>query len=115
MDIYDEAVAYLTEHPSEITTCWFRPSSMWQGCLFGFVAQDRRAEGFDVGCLCMVAHGSWDAETKELTRAIKADKTIPESGDIKPGDLHVFAAWQRKIDTDLSRPTPSKEQYHESL
>lgn len=51
MDIYDEAIAYLTEH---ISHCWSYPNRYWPGCLFGFATSDRKNNlSADHGCLTM--------------------------------------------------------------
>ena len=40
-DKYDDAVAYLTAHPDEISWAWGRPAVHEAGCLFVFAARKR--------------------------------------------------------------------------
>ena len=61
------------------------------------------ATGPDCGCLTQVRNWSANfAPSCEITQAIRADERIPKNpSDITVDDLHVFAAWQRKLDREL--------------
>lgn len=102
-DKYDEAIAYLTEHPDEIHAAWA------DGWVKGEVDEDepRRKDSclFDLagpkgcGCLTQVKLGKYEAMTTGLTTAIRADHRIPlRPQDITVDHLEHFADWQRKID-----------------
>lgn len=110
-DKYSEAVAYLTEHPEEISDTWFHASTHRHGCLFAFCTPSgervARQDGKHCGCLTMI-RGKWwgdgNAWTDDLTAAILADERIPAADDdIGVDDLEVFAEWQRKLDVILNR------------
>lgn len=109
-DKYDEAVEYLTEHPEEILQAWYLPSGAPEPdhighCLFGIVAT-HESIGSHCGCLTQIAAcGHYpEAETPELTKAIRADMRIPKKGSlVTVEDLPVFAEWQRRIDKELGR------------
>jgi len=99
-DKYDEAVEYLTKYPDSISHAWKSPTGCDAGCLFQFVES---RPGL-CGCLSQIRAGRWDAETPQLTAAIRADGRIPvEPEDITVNHLPVFAEWQRKIDRILKR------------
>ncbi len=113
-DKYDKAVAWLTKNPNYIYSAWDRAfccpiadSNYWSkeqieahekaACLF---------ENCGSGCLTQVAHGDGIiAGTRELTRAIRADKdNIPRGGSaITAEDLPLFANWRRRIDKELAK------------
>lgn len=113
MDKYDEAVAYLTEHPGEIEAAW-REDNCGDGpqhpahCLFTRVTPTGRQEQSPeslclVGCLTQIrnTHVAW---TAELTKAIRADNRIPRDPEgITPKTLPIFRDWQRRIDKELGR------------
>ena len=116
-DIYDEAVAFLTENPDRIYDAWNDPCISEGGILFSHVRKPGEStEGVGVcGCLTQIARGVSDdrwsityvAQTKELTDAIRADIRIPVSPSyIMVDNLQVFAEWQRRIDKELGRETP---------
>ncbi len=102
-DKYDEAIAYLTEHPDEIVNEWWNGSATGSnegqaGCLFNR-AGDELADGRWCGCLTQVRGENLPAATPELTAAIRADHRIPaDENHITVDHLEVFAEWQRKID-----------------
>lgn len=109
MDIYDEAVAYLTEFPERILAAWERPEVEDGGALFLYcspsgtgrdhsVQQGRAKKGWIYGCLTQVRTGDYEAWTPELTAAIRADARIPLSPhDITVDSLPAFAEWQRAM------------------
>lgn len=106
-DKYDLAVEYLTEHPEEIYDVWVNPWKHPYGCLFLGVTPsghlDVNPEGDFCGCLLMVKSGD-PAWTRELTEAIRADESIPKTGNnITVSHLPIFAQWQRRIDKELGR------------
>ena len=56
------------------------------------------------GCLTQVRAGLNEAQTKELTKAIRNSRSLPNNGhDIKVKHLPLFAKWQRRIDKELKR------------
>jgi hypothetical protein len=116
MDKYDEAIAYLTEHPEEIHDVWNNanfPCGRPGECLF--VPVTNTDDGlFTCGCLTQVKQGIKEAETPALTAAIRVDKRIPTvivddvkqtitRFDITVESLPIFAEWQRRIDKELGR------------
>lgn len=111
-DYYDDAVAYLTEHPECIGKAWMlhRHVSEIGGLLFGFVTPSREMSRVECGCLTTIRCDDDDvAWTKSLTQAIRADERIPSKDkDITPETLPVFAEWQRKIDRELNRTPPPR-------
>lgn len=107
MDKYDEAIAYLTEHPSKIQTAWNWPDDdlygdgeINGGCLFQIVGDYE-----ECGCLTQIRLNPYRiAPTAALTDAIRADERIPKSPEqITIADLPVFAEWQRRLDKELNR------------
>jgi hypothetical protein len=108
-DVYDEAVAYLTEHPDEILKAWSYPDPEWHTghSLFMCCGGEDSIRG--AGCLTQIRQtdGRVPAATVDLTEAIAADERIPLDGwDIKVQHLPVFAEWQRRIDKELNRTPP---------
>lgn len=105
-DAYDEAVDWLTQRPATIYGVWSMPFISRAGALFGLCAKARTCKAF-TGCLTMVRIGGFDAQTPELTQAIKADERLPKSGGaIRPYHLPAFAEWQRHLDSVLGREPP---------
>ena len=108
-DVYDEAVAHLTEHPDEIYESWGDYSG-----LGGLLFMDAARDDYDrndmlCGCLTQIRCGIFRAQTNELTEAIRADERIPSNGgDITVEHLPLFAEWQRRIDAELGRTPPEK-------
>jgi hypothetical protein len=94
MDKYDEAIAYLTQHPEEIYDAWN------ERYLHLF---DRCGLRSTCGCLTQVKYEHKQAQTPALTAAIRADDRIPEAEKITVDDLPVFAEWQRRLDKELGR------------
>ena len=112
MDKYDEAVAYLTEHPDEISAAWCVPEDGDESgcakahCLFQYVTPTGEAccGGRYCGCPTLIVGRSFRAWTDELTVAIRADQRIPKNPDnITIDHLSIFAEWQRRIDKELNR------------
>lgn len=110
-DKYDEAIAYLTEHPEEISKAWNQPGAAKGGCLFRMATNaitredTRRDVSLGFGCLTMVRGNGCNAATPELTIAIRSDGRIPSSRHtVTPSHLPVFAEWQRRLDVELGRP-----------
>jgi len=112
MDKYDKAIELLTraDNPRvEIYDAWAQCSTHPAGCLFGYVSKNRQQYIDKVGpyqvcgCLTQIRREA-EAETPELTLAIRADKRIPKiPNSITLKDLPVFAEWQRRIDKELGR------------
>ena len=122
-DKYDDAIAYLTEHPDHIRDAGGSPGG-WEGRggeLFGFVGPNwqsnenavyntRGVEAGTCGWLqqireCKVEGGNGrSGEMKmshwpRLWENIARDERIPsDADDITVRDLPVFAEWQRQID-----------------
>jgi hypothetical protein len=106
-DLYDDAIAYLTENPELIYHTWSNPSSATGGCLFGFVKPQGtrgwyRPDGRHCGCLTQIRDPDmtrvswWPA----LTNSIRFDKRLPMNPNhITIEHLPAFADWQRIIDT----------------
>jgi hypothetical protein len=100
-DAYDDAIAYLTEHPEKIYSEW-----EWGKTLFEFCGHYGRRF---CGCLTMIRNGREIAETPELTAAIRADARIPtHPRAITVESLPAFAEWQRRIDRELGRTPPDR-------
>lgn len=98
-DEYDKAVRHLTEHPNEIFRSWCHPRDRKGGKLFLFCSEDREYGTSGCGCLTQVKSRVFEAETRELTEAIRNDDTLPSCiGDVKVEHLGRFAAWQRAMD-----------------
>lgn len=106
-DAYDEAISYLRSNPDKIYKVWASPYRS-AGILFQFATRDDSTVGRS-GCLTMIVNPSikCNAETPELTEAIRKDSRIPHRpSDITIESLEVFAEWQRKLDSTLQRPEP---------
>lgn len=102
MDKYDQAIAYLHEHPEEIEDAWHLGSHPAE-CLF--VPTDGKLfADSQCGCLTQIAGDAYDyfsAPTLELTAEIRADHRIPHDvKDIRLEDLPVFAEWQRRLERE---------------
>jgi hypothetical protein len=111
-DKYDQYVERLRSIPDEVfsrrieNNYWNRPYDEEEGTLFLYCNSDGDSGFYDVngvwepcGCLTQVKNGSYEAFTKELTDAIRADERIPsDPKDITKENLSVFAEWRRKID-----------------
>lgn len=112
-DKYDEAIAYLTEHPGEIISAWREPDKVKGGCLFQYADKSGRGEPGACGCLTMIRDkpdiygvtlDDEEAWCEELTCEIANDERIPYGGEhITVADLLVFAEWQRRLDKELGR------------
>lgn len=105
-DKYDKAVAYLTERPNEIVDCWMNVISSPAGCLFQYATPDGGTDGFNLGCLTTIRNKSLNREawTPKLTKAIRADKRIPDDPKkVTVAHLKHFARWQRRLDKELNR------------
>lgn len=108
---YDDAIAYLTNHPAEISWAWMDSKGHPAGRLFAFATKDRSDGSGPRGCLTTIRQSYvlkyWNkktAETEELTKAIVEDIRIPiHSMDIKVSDLPVFKEWQERLDKELER------------
>ena len=106
-DVYDREVERLTKaeerRPGAIMGAWQFGSE--HSPLFDSCATKRKSG--ECGCLTTV-RGLWcPAETRALTKAICADKRIPDDEEkVTPAHLPIFAEWQRKIDKLLGRKPP---------
>lgn len=102
-DKYEDAIAYLTEHPNEIEDAWGNPSWHVAGCLF-VQCGSFSAGGTRCGCLTQVRRGMYPAANTKLTNEIRADERIPLDGhEITVEHLPVFAEWQRRLDREFNR------------
>lgn len=123
MDAYDVAVERMSKEPiDQVRRRWnqalrrdvdrtnrsLEPLGL---LLFGKCAKERGGEPvsfWNIGCLTQVKCHYKDAETKELTTAIRADERLPNDGDdITHEMLPVFAEWQRRMDVMLDREPPA--------
>jgi hypothetical protein len=109
-DKYTSAIEYLKKNPNQIVEAWQNPEAHPAGCLFSSVSPSGRLHAFTFdgdtrcGCLTQVRAGLFPAYTPELTRAIRADDSLPDDEDnITIDHLPLFAEWQRKIDAILER------------
>jgi len=107
LDKYDKAIEYLMgcngNYRREVNSAWNAPWGEPAGCLFKMVRSDDALPG-TYGCLTMIKRGSYEARTKELTNAIRADTRIPSDPTLITKDsLPVLAEWQRRIDKELQR------------
>lgn len=109
-DLYDEGIAYLTQHPDKIrdawgevggTSCGQRGIPLGARALFQFCGSQNR----NSGCLTQVRSGGFSAQDPPgmppefLEDAIVADTSLPmEPEDIEVRHLERFAEWQRYLD-----------------
>jgi len=108
MDKYDVAVEYLMgcngNFEKEAENAWRSPRSHQAGCLFLMVKNYEPKNIGAYGCLTMIKNGMFQAQTQELTDAIRADGRLPENPAFLTRDhLPIFADWQRHIDQVLQR------------
>ena len=110
-DKYDEAIAYLTEHPQEISAA-FNDGYAHRGspgfCLFvaaapkGMLAM--RRDGVTCGCLVAIRSGNYEAWTEDATKRIRGNLSLPDNAEmITPQHLIHFANEQRRLDKELNR------------
>lgn len=99
-DKYDLAIEYFTEHPEEIQHAWNEPFSARHGCLFVFLRDDLH---FNCGCPTQVKSHNREAQTKELTQAVRALDLPSMPLDITVDNLPAFAEAQRLADRMLNR------------
>jgi hypothetical protein len=113
MDAYQQAVEFLTEHPDKIMEAWSFPSASPGGCLFYYVNRFGPwfwCDGKVCGCLTFVKSGRMEAETLQLTEAIRSDERIVgNEKDLTVDHLPIFAGWQRRIDQILGRTPPEMD------
>ncbi len=102
MDKYDEEIEQIRQ---ELETNEYTIKDHWNDAtpLFNFASNlDRQIN--HCGCLTHIACGYMEAQTEELTQAIRNDPRIPgDSEYITLDDLPVFAEWQRRLDKELNR------------
>lgn len=113
MDAYDLEVERLANATIEqMDDAWAHDTcggEKLHSCLFDDCGIYRHSADTDMpcGCLTLVRCGSMDAQTPELTDAIRADERLPlQVDDITREHLPVFAEWQRRIDKELGRTPP---------
>jgi hypothetical protein len=111
MDKYDEAIAYLTEHPDEIEEAWM------DGSIYPPDEDDKKkinpgacllrmlkSTGM---CLTMMKNSknrSGDPYLLALVVEVNADDRIPdEDVKITVESLPAFAEWQRRFDREFNR------------
>ena len=112
-DIYDNAIAYLREHPTYIRNAWTGTEKNRGGALFMYATPDglfvdeqhRAAAGYGVGefcgCLTQIRSGTRSIIPGKalLTAKIRHDASLPCGPDeIRVVDLPRFAHWQRRLD-----------------
>ena len=74
-DKYDDAIAYLTEHPEQIHQVWNNPEKYPAGCLFEY-AGDPHAR--DIGCLTLIrGPNSWIARDTGTHRSYSRRRAYP--------------------------------------
>ena len=108
--VYDDAVAFLTEHPERIPFAYMNPRKKG-GSLFRFVQQKQPPKGSTRHCACLIQirGGLGGAELPELTAAIRADERLPtRREDIRVEHLAVCAEWQKRCDRALERMAPCR-------
>lgn len=94
-----------TDFRHAVRMAWNDPNFDPNGCLFKYVSPTGicYAGPKIVGCLTQVHCKEAVAFDENLTRAIRADKRLPDSWEgITPENLDVFVEWQRKVDTYFS-------------
>jgi hypothetical protein len=104
-DKYDEAVEYLTAHPTEILGAWHLREHAEGKILFQY-ARATPFSSAQCGCLTMIrsnpqtgALGPDGKFDSLITSAIKDDTRIPTDPEkINAADLPVFAEWHRRLD-----------------
>lgn len=107
MDKYDAQIAGLLESDNFLISL----VDQWTNGidLFAFATPTGDVVSYcGCGCLTMIMNGMGKVIDKshepneKLTLAIKSDHRIPKSiSEITPGNLQVFAEWQRRIDKEL--------------
>lgn len=111
MDKYDEAIAWLTEHPDQIQAAWWPPdgdeilATQQAHCLFQTTAP-RPLGAKPCGCLTEIrcAPHLFTGPSPSLHDQIAGDNRIPKAFDeIGAEHLPVFAEWQRRLDKELGR------------
>lgn len=117
-DAYDDAVEYLTANPERIDDAWWirgsvrDPRTEAAKCLFRYVTPTggpELSDGLECGCITQIRGIQRHAYTPGLTAEIRSDERLPKfSLDITPGNLPVFAEWQRRIDRELNRTPPQR-------
>lgn len=111
VDIYDEAVEYLTQHPEKIPDAYSFSEETMGGALFQDVTPTGRHDfvmqpGFKrFGDLVSIKRDErYIAPTQQLTDLIRFDPRLPkEMEDISVAMLTVFAEWQRHLDKIIPR------------
>jgi hypothetical protein len=109
MDKYDFAIQSLKNNPELIKDAWYNPSSMIEGCLFGFCGPDPNVSFSQecpkaYGCLTQIKGKGEEAFSRELTEQIRLDNRIPScEEDITVDNLYVFAEWQRRLDKEREK------------
>ena len=111
-DWYDDAVAYYQKHIDQCKEAWVKPREVPYGLLFGFL-NDGRASYLGAGCPSQVMGGD-DAQTPELTKAIRAIEGLPpviddNEPEFTKENLHTFAIAQRIADKMLNRTPPERK------
>ena len=76
IDRYQQDIEYLKQNPDKIKKAWGNPHTKG-GSIFGFLSLDRFGISSVFGCLTEIKYDSSCASTKELTKRIKNDNTIP--------------------------------------
>jgi len=87
-DVYDEQIAYLTEHPEKIRGDWYNGKG-----LFAFLG-----EGYRHGCLTLIKDDPLrTCDVPGLAERIRKDDRVPScANNITPASLPVFAEYQRE-------------------
>lgn len=104
-DKYDAEIQRLLNVPDEefednVISAW---GTTGDALLFQFAGRGGRCADDNIGCITMIRDGSYEAQTSELTEAIRADERIPgDAKDITKKHLPVFAEWQRRLDVELA-------------
>lgn len=113
-DIYDRAVAFLTNRPEQISRAWDDPFGHPAGILFQVASPSGNYQsaldgiGY-CGEICEIVSGQAVAYTDEMTDIIRDDERIPkietdaEPPNIQIEHLEAFAEWQRLFDLEWDR------------